>query len=70
MWCARSSGPSWSRRQLRCEFTAERLVLDCNAGPRPVTFTDATATVTWPADVEVRLLLPGEEPASDTGGRI
>jgi hypothetical protein len=52
------------------EFTAERLVLDCNAGPRPVTFTDATATLTWPADVEVRLLLPGEEPASDTGGRI
>jgi len=45
-------------------------VLDCNAGPRPVTFTDATATLTWPADIEVRLLLPGEEPASDTGGRI
>ena len=48
------------------ESTAHQLVLDCNVGPRPLTFTDATATLTWPGDVEVRLLMPGEEPVSAT----
>lgn len=47
------------------EFTDKHLVLDCNAGPREVTFTDATVTISWPADVNVHLLLPGDEPATD-----
>jgi hypothetical protein len=46
------------------ESTGKHLILDCNAGPREVTFTDARLTVTWPADVEVRLLLPGEDPVA------
>jgi hypothetical protein len=46
------------------EFTEECLILDCNAGPREVTFADARLTVTWPADVAVRLLLPGDEPVA------
>jgi hypothetical protein len=44
------------------EFTDKQLVLDCNAGPREVTFTDARVTISWPADVAVNLLLPGERP--------
>jgi hypothetical protein len=49
------------------ESTASRLVLGCNAGPRPVTFTDMTVTLTWPAEVEARLLLPGQQPAVQNG---
>ena len=46
------------------DSTAARLVLGCNAGPRPVTFTDATVTLSWPGEVEARLLLPGQEPVN------
>ena len=50
------------------ESTAEHLVLGCNAGPRPVTFTDATATLTWPAEIAVAVLLPGQEPVPSDDG--
>lgn len=47
------------------EFSEETLVLDCNAGPREITFTDATVTLRWPDDAAARLLLPGDEPDHD-----
>lgn len=51
------------------DFTDKHLILDCNAGPRDVTFTDATVTISWPDDVTVSLLLPGEKPATELHAR-
>ena len=47
------------------KFTDQQLVLDCNAGPRDITFTDATITISWHRDTAVKLLLPGVEPTAD-----